>query len=210
MNRMTTMIDCAADTTSRLDCLKAAGVQTIARYYQYVNHPDLPSKKLSWREAALIAAAGLQIVPVWENGLPTTASYFSFTKGQADGLGALQQAFVVGQPRGTAIYFTVDGDLGPQDTAGVITDYFKGVADSIAGSYAVGVYGSGAVCEAILDADLASRAWLAGATGWRGSHGFARWSIKQGLETTMCGLTVDPNETDGDPGSFVPQAQATV
>lgn len=207
---MTTMIDCASDVTSHLDCLNAAGVTTIARYYCYVNHPDLPSKKLSWREAMAIAAAGFQIVAVWENGLPTTPSYFSFTKGQADGLGALQQAFVVGQPRGSALYFAVDGDIGPEDTASVVTQYFQGVADSLAGAYSVGVYGSGAVCQEILSFALAQYAWLAGAGGWRSSKTFTQWNIKQGIQMSMCGLTCDPNEINGDTGSFTPQAQATV
>lgn len=205
---MTTCIDVAGDTTSHLGCLKAAGITTVARYYCFTT--EIEGKKLSWREAMAIGAAGLKIVAVWESGSPTGASYFSFDKGRQDGLGALQQAFVVGQPKGTAIYFACDGDIGPEDTAGVVTDYFEGVAESIAGTYQVGVYGSGAVCQEILSQGLAKYAWLAGAGGWRGSKTFTQWNIKQGLQTTMCGLTVDPNDISGDCGSFVPQAQGVV
>lgn len=215
---MTTCIDVAADTSSHLDCLKAARVTTIARYYQYVNHPDLPSKKLSWREAVLIGASGLQIVAVWESGLPVNAAYFSFEKGRQDGLGALQQAFVVGQTKGSAIYWTVDYDAAPVDfmaavggySSGPIVSYFEGVAESLADTYQIGVYGSGAVCQEILSQGLAKYAWLAGASGWRGSKTFTQWNIKQGLQTSMCGLTVDPNEVNGECGSFVPQAQGVV
>jgi hypothetical protein len=57
--------------------------------------------------------------------------------------------------------------------------------------YAIGVYGSGATCSALLDRDLAIYTWLAESRGWLGFGSFNRWSIKQGLEVTIGGLEAD-------------------
>lgn len=203
---MISMIDVAADCSSHVGCLKTAGIQTLGRYYCFTT--QIPGKKLTWQEAQLIGAAGLQLVAIWESGAPTGPSYFSYDKGRQDGLGALQQAHVVGQPQNSAIFFTVDYDAASVDLAGPIADYFEGVQESLGSTYRVGVYGSGLTCKTIISAGLAHLGWLAGATGWADYGAFPNWVIRQGEQKSVCGLLCDPNETQGsDIGSFTPMVQ---
>jgi len=186
-------------TQSSIDCLKENGIQFVGRYYSRTT--KVSGKKLTQAEAQLISQNALEIVAVYEDG-PTSASYFSAARGTADANGAMQQAAAIGQPDGSAIYFTVDYDAAAGDISGVITAYFQAVRAAIGDKFAVGVYGSGATCTAILGAKLADFAWLAQSTGWTGFTDFSDWSIKQGPEKSVCGLNSDLDDAHGDFGSF--------
>ena len=80
--------------------------------------------------------------------------------------------------------------------------------------YRVGVYGSGAVCQAVLDAGLAELAWLSCSSGWSGYKNFlasGRWNLRQYTPRLVAGLDADPNDANpqrGDIGDFVPGAAA--
>jgi hypothetical protein len=152
------------------------------------------------------------LVLVYEDG-PTTSDYFSFGRGQADGTRAAQQASLVGAPAGTVLYFAVDYDASTTDIAGVITQYFNGVAGTLKSfaaasgvAYIAGVYGSGATCGAITAAGLAKCGWLAQSTGWSGHDTYSDWSIRQGMPTVIAGLSVDPDDAIGDFGVVLPAA----
>ena len=186
-------------TQQSIDCLKQSGISFVGRYYSRTT--KVAGKKLTQAEAQLISKNGLVIVAVYEDG-PTSAAYFSAARGTADANGALQQAAAIGQPEGSAIYFTVDYDAAQSDIAGCITAYFQAVRAAIDDKYAVGVYGSGATCTAIMGAKLADVAWLAQSTGWTGYTAFSGWAIKQGPEKSVCGLNSDLDDAHGDCGSF--------
>lgn len=188
----------ACDATA-IACLQNEGMSFVGRYYSRTTH--IAGKKLTQSEAALISGAGLQIVAVYEDG-PTSYSYFSADRGTADANGALEQAQAVGQPQGSTIYFTVDYDAAAAEIAGNIDAYFAAVAAALDGTYAVGVYGSGAVCAAITEAGYAQHAWLAQSTGWSGYSQFSDWAIKQGPEQSVCGLNSDSDTAHGDFGAF--------
>lgn len=187
---------CTADSIA---CLKQNGITFVGRYYSRTT--QIAGKKLTQAEARLLSNAGLEIVAVYEDG-PTSYSYFSAARGTADATGAMQQAAAVGQPEGSAIYFTVDYDAAQNEIDGNITAYFTAIDETIADAYAVGVYGSGATCEAIIAAGLAEYAWLAQSTGWTGYSEFTEWAIKQGPEKSVCGLNSDTDDAHGDFGSF--------
>jgi Rv2525c-like, glycoside hydrolase-like domain len=189
----------SACTAESIACLQGQGIAFVGRYYSRTTH--VAGKKLTADGAGLISAAGIQIVAVYEDG-PTSAAYFSDSRGTADAAGALQQAAAIGQPNGSAIYFTVDYDASAGDIAGNITAYFQAVVTAIGGAYTVGVYGSGAVCAAITGAGLAQLAWLAQSTGWDGFAQFTQWAIKQGPEVAVCGLNSDTDVAQGDFGGF--------
>jgi hypothetical protein len=203
-------IDASVDLTRFASSL-AANYNFAVRYYNIINH----SKNLTLAEANILNAAGLRIAVVWENGHPTRASYFSFEQGVHDGTSAYHYASVqIQQPADTPIYFAVDYDASPEDTAGVITEYFNGIQQAFntisrnSPVYVPGVYGSGLVCSTILNAGLAAFAWLAQSTGWRGSKTFQNYNIKQGKEITECvelgGVDADTDESPNDnEGSFV-------
>jgi len=180
-------------------CLQGKGIGFVGRYYSRMTH--IAGKVLSPAEAQLLSAANLTIVAVYEDG-PTSAAYFSAARGAADANGAMQQAAAVGQPAGSAIYFTVDYDAAPADIAGAISQYFAAVAATIGGKFQVGVYGSGAVCTAMLNAGSATLAWLAQSTGWTGHAQFNAWAIKQGPEQSVCGLNSDTDVARDDFGGF--------
>ena len=183
--------------------IKSANYDFVARYYAHRG-----PKRLSPDEAQLISAAGLKIVTVWEDA-PASTDYFSHARGVDDGTSAYHAAMLLGQPRGSAIYFAVDYDAPQGAIAGAITDYFRGVRDGFATiaagqdpAYRIGVYGSGATCHWLLSQGFATYAWLAQSTGWAGYGGFADWNIKQGLETEVLGIDVDPDEAKDDYGAF--------
>lgn len=188
----------SACTSSTTTCLQSGGYSFVARYYSRTT--KIAGKKLTLSEAQLITGAGLQLVTVYEDG-PTSYSYFSAERGAADAAGAVQQAEAIGQPAGSAIYFTVDYDASSSEIAGNITVYFQAIFDALL-NYEVGVYGSGAVCKAITEAGLAKYAWLAQSTGWSGYKNFTAWAIKQGPEQSVCGLNSDTDIAQGDFGSF--------
>ncbi|MEJ7811492.1 MAG: alkaline phosphatase family protein [Gemmatimonadaceae bacterium] len=198
-------VDLAGSSLSGLACLAAAGYEFVARYYNTNN----PKKNLTRQEAEAIGDAGLSVVAVWENGFPTKASYFTRDRGASDAQAAhAYAAETIAQPPGTAIYFAVDYDATAGDVSGPVTEYFRAIHDTFVAlttadaSYTIGVYGSGAVCVAMIGAGLARYGWLAQSTGWRGYKSFADWSIKQGKQQTVCGLTVDVDEGRGDYGAF--------
>lgn len=199
MGTIVTGVDAScACTSSSITCLLGEGISFVGRYYSRTT--QIEGKKLTQSEAALLSQAGLQIVAVYEDG-PTSYSYFSATRGTADAGGAIAQAEAIGQPKGTAIYFTVDYDAAASDISGNITAYFEAVAAALAGVYEVGVYGSGSVCAAITQAGYAKLAWLAQSTGWSGYSQFSTWAIKQGPEH-ICGLNSDSDVANGEFGSF--------
>jgi hypothetical protein len=188
----------SACTSSAIECLQSGGISFVGRYYSRTTH--IEGKKLTASEAQLISNAGLQLVTVYEDG-PTSYSYFSASRGSEDAAGAVAQAAAVGQPAGSAIYFTVDYDAADDEIAGNITAYFEAIAAALDG-YQAGVYGSGAVCTAIMNAGLATYAWLAQSTGWSGYSEFTGWAIKQGAEGSVCGLDSDTDTARGDFGAF--------
>ncbi|HTB89331.1 MAG TPA: DUF1906 domain-containing protein [Steroidobacteraceae bacterium] len=197
-------VDLSSDCTAQIDCLAQNGYSFVARYYASPNS----RKILSVEEARAISAAGLNIVAVWEDGRPTSITYFSYSEGVDDGTSAYNMAGKIGQPASTPIYFAVDYDASDEDVSGSINDYFRGVRDgfnTISGGapvHPIGAYGSGAVCSWLLARNMAAYAWLAQSRGWRGFNGFANWNIRQNAETSVCGLDVDTDDAVADYGGF--------
>lgn len=196
------------DTTANCGPLAAqigaANYDFVARYYAHGG-----AKRLTLAEAKSLSAQQIKIVAVWEDA-PKKASYFSRARGVNDGTTAYHFAMLIGQPARTPIYFAVDFDAATDAIAGAIADYFKGIADgfaTIAGNqapaYRVGVYGSGATCAWLLNHELVTYTWLAQSTGWRGYAQFNKWNIKQGAQTKMLGIAVDPDDAIDDYGGFL-------
>jgi hypothetical protein len=75
-----------------------------------------------------------------------------------------------------------------------------------------GVYGSGAVCEAVMAAQLADFPWLSCSLGWSGSPAYFssnRWVLRQHVPATIAGIDCDPDDANGDFGDFAPFAPAS-
>lgn len=188
---------CSAST---VECLRNSKIAFVCRYYSRTT--KIKGKRLTKAEAKRLSKGGLRIVTVYEDG-PTEYSYFSASRGTRDANGALRQAGVVGQPRGSAIYFAVDYDASPSEIRNNILAYFQAVNETMRKDFIVGVYGSGSVCAALLKAGLAQYAWLAQSTGWSGSKTFRNWTIKQEPAKRVCGLKADPDVAQEEFGGFV-------
>jgi hypothetical protein len=200
---MPTGIDVAGDVTEQLPQLKAAGISFVFQYYANPAQTRIPNKILTRERAQAISAAGLNVGAVYENGLPTTAEYFTTEQGRLDAADALANAARVGQRAG-AIYFAIDGDLSYDAVSSRLFNYFVGIRNTIPQDVRetplIGVYGSGLVCEKMTDWALASYSWLAGAKDWAGYDGFLpRATIVQGpLPKALLNIGLPESDSDGD------------
>jgi hypothetical protein len=199
---MATGIDAAIDVGPHIAECARAGVAFIGRYYR---NPGSRWAALSASEARLISSANVDIVAIFESA-STKAAYFSRLAGIRDASTAIHEAQLVGQPTTSAMYFAVDYDASPPDITGCITEYFQGIHAGLHAAnkdYQVGVYGSGLVCQAICDANLATYAWLAASRAWAGNQEFIDWHVRQSL-TRLPGITFDHDSDEGkeDYGGF--------
>jgi hypothetical protein len=183
--------------------LKGSHIDFVARYYR---DPASRWPPLSAEEARSISSAGLSLVAVWESH-SHKPDYFSYATGYYDALAAYRQAWTIGQPPDSAIYFAVDFNAQPADMESV-DHYFRGVYDGLrtaAGpgpGYRVGVYGSGTVCDYLKRLRLARYAWLSNSTAWSGYDSFADWDIRQSGRSPSLSFDQDANEARGEYGSF--------
>lgn len=195
-------IDSSANCAAAATCLKNAGYEFVARYYA-----NSGRKVLTAAEAQQLLHVGLQLVAIWEDGLPKTVGYFSYSKGVDDGTSAFHDAMRLGQPLNSPIYFAVDYDASPDHIAGSIADYFRGIADGFktigAGGpvHPIGVYGSGATCSWLLGRGAVRYSWLSQSRKWA-QHDFRGWNIKQGSKMSVCGIDIDPDDAVDDYGGF--------
>jgi hypothetical protein len=196
------IIDTNSRATPHLACLRQNGVDTIIRYY--CRRTSQSEKRLTPDEAAAIIRAGIKLAVVYQ-GAGNSAASFSQTNGTQDASHARDYAsHQIGQPRGSAIYFAVDYDATAGDVRSSIIPYFTAVRQAFATAsgepeYQIGVYGSGAVCQALLDARLVSLTWVSQSRGFRGTADFVasgRWNLKQGRESNLCGMSIDSNEAN--------------
>lgn len=197
---MASIIDVSTGCGTKGSALFAAGVKTVIRYYS--RDTTRPSKRLNKDEARSLVSAGLRLCIVHEGRFGDQASNFDRQCGLADGAYARSYgAGTIGQPAGSTIYFGVDFDATHAEIGSRVIPYFQGITDAFAKptgepSYVIGIYGSGASCQAVIDAGLAQRAWLAQSTGWSGHAAFlaaSRWTMNQQMPTTISGVDCDPN-----------------
>ena len=196
-------IDLPTDASDVLMELQQSRVDFVARYYR---EPESRWPALSASEARRLSSLGLKIVAVWESHSRDPA-HFSYSSGYDDALMAYQQARAIGQPAGSAIYFAVDFNARGQSLDGV-DDYFRGIAAGLAAAsgggatYAVGVYGSGVVCDTIKRARLARYSWLSGSFAWEGSTSYDDWDIMQGGPSPDLSFSQDSDTARADYGAF--------
>lgn len=194
------------------DCLAGAGKRFVIRYHSRTTQQ--PQKRISPKEAAELARAGLDIATVYQDNA-RDLSDFGFERGHLDGLSAQTYAGQIGQPSGSAIYFAVDTDFSAAEIRQSVLPYFQGVKagmDEGAGgvtALAIGVYGSGLTCQLVRDTHAQARyAWLAESTGWRGSATYVDWDIRQHVNRreNLCdlGTAWERCEARDDFGQFRP------
>ncbi|MDP4086188.1 MAG: LysM peptidoglycan-binding domain-containing protein [Bacillota bacterium] len=187
-------VDCSTKLNQSLAAgLKLNGIQYVGRYL------GNSWKTMSRAEAQSIINAGLKIVSIWETN-PTNAAFFTKEKGISDSKEASTYAKSIGQPEGSAIYFTVDYDAQPGDI-GAILDYFTGVREGLDKNYKVGVYGSYSVVESLHTSNSADFYWQT--SSWSRSNIAAFIQILQyQYNVTLAGVQVDYDHFTTDAGSW--------
>jgi hypothetical protein len=174
------------DTPTRLTSTLAsglvkAGISHVGRYL------DDNWKGINKAEADILKAAGLQIISIFEKK-PTKVSYFTAAQGKSDALEAYKFAQAIGQPTGTAIYFTVDYDAQPSDYDEILT-YFQAVKANLKG-YIVGAYGSYSVLNFLHSKGVAT--YYMQTLAWSGGKKCSFLNIYQyKCDTTLNGIDVD-------------------
>lgn len=204
---MTRIIDVNVDPTPHLGALKATGVETIIGYLDPVGPRN--AKSLTPPRVKAIAAAGLRVGLVSEGWGDFAHGAISAGAGERDGTFARKTAPALGAPNEACVYFAVDVDAGAAQLRKLVLPYFVAIKTALAARLKVGVYGSGDVCAAVLDAGLADHAWLACSMGWAGSRDFLiskRWALRQHLPTAVAGVPCDPDDAGGEFGDFIPFA----
>jgi hypothetical protein len=181
--------------------LQAMGYGAVIRYIS-PNTQSFPHKCLTTEEVRGLHSVGIKIGSVWESGFPIKASYFTAAQGAKDGMSAAATAKRLGQPQGSAIYFTVDYDATEADIEGPVHAYAVAFHDAVKGAgYLCGVYGSAMVIENLWRSGYAHYRWLAQSMGWSGSPNYHAADINQGPSTTVLGLDVDADTvTTSDAG----------
>jgi Domain of unknown function (DUF1906) len=196
-------IDLPTDASDVLSELKNSRLEFVARYYR---DPESRWPALSAREAQRLSSQGLKIVAVWESHSRKPA-HFSYSSGYNDATTAYREARAIGQPAGSAIYFAVDFNAQSQWLPAV-DEYFRGIAGGFAAAsggnpqYAVGVYGSGSVCDALKRAGLAQYSWLSNSIAWTGSIGYEDWNIRQSGVLPELSFNHDADEARNEYGGF--------
>ncbi|MEJ8546637.1 DUF1906 domain-containing protein [Brevibacillus borstelensis] len=186
-------IDCAVPLTAeKAKKMSEAGMRFVCRY---LVPASMAWKRLTRSEAEAITAAGMRIVSVFQRGTNDAAG--GAVNGTRDGKAAFQEAKLIGQPEGTAIYFAVDFDAQPKDYA-AIEAYLRAAAKELPGYY-VGVYGSYSVIEEMARRGACSHFWQTYAwSKGRLSHAANIYQYKNGQE--LAGHQVDLNDGLGNEG----------
>ncbi|HEY6012293.1 MAG TPA: glycoside hydrolase domain-containing protein [Nitrospirota bacterium] len=155
--------------------LSAQNVKVVVRFFARKPQPGLREKVMASdgnmidgvREPTILIRNGLSIVSLYQyrNNLPE-----KFQKGledtssakaevEADAKAALDQAKLVGQPEGSAIYFGVDFNV-TRATVNPVLEYFRAIGQSVGGHYAIGVYGNGFVNRILREEKLVAYNWI--------------------------------------------------
>ena len=206
---MATALDCTHDCSLKAAALRAAGYQTIIRYYSMSAW-----KRVGAAEARALTRAGLRLAVTYQDRQNQVAD-FSEPKGRLAGQNAFNYAqSVIMQPADSAIYFAVDFDPSQQEVTNNVIPFFNGVRAAMLAAnnntmpYRIGVYGSGRTCRMLLAANLAEFAWLSQSTGFAEYQAFlasGNWHLSQQMPATVLSLDCDPNETNpqhADIGAF--------
>src|SRR5689334_21992367 len=177
--------------------LAAQNVKVVVRFFARKPQPGLREKVMASegnmldgvREPSILIRNGLSIVSLYQyrNNLPE-----KFSKGledtgsakaevAADVKAALDQARLVGQPEGSAIYFGVDFNV-YRATIEPVLEYFRAIGRTVGSHYAIGVYGNGLVNRTLRQEKLVAYNWISASRSHEGTVDFynsGQWHLFQ-------------------------------
>lgn len=191
-NRPASASDMATQLNSSLcSALYSNGYRTVGRYL------TVTSKRYAPGELDAIFNAGLKTFPIMQEA-NTSAADFTETKGRDHGFQALRRLRQLGFKEGATVFFAVDFDATDAAITASVIPYFQGVKASLNSSrtpFAVGIYGTRNVCARVINAGLASEAFIASMSwGWSGNLGYSlppAWSYDQIKNTILTGTSME-------------------
>lgn len=211
------IFDTNHDVTPRLDQAKECGVTTIFRYLSPANPSG--EKVVKPAEAHAMAAAGIRLGLVCEDWGDFAHAAINAQTGTRDGAWCRKYAVTVGAPAGAAIYFAVDADANAEEIRDLVLPYFGRIEEVLQAPsdlplYRMGVYGSGAVCEAVQAEFPDVLTWLSCSLGWDDSRLFlarGTYTLFQKTPKRQFDIDTDPDLPNGqhvgvaaDIGDFMP------
>lgn len=193
---------------SQIGNLKTQGLKAAILYISPIN---LSGDKTAKKPAIdAIRAAGVDVGFVcegWGGSSNFVHHDINATSGTRDGSICAHWLDQLGAPDGTAVYAAVDNDAGPAQINQLCLPYFRAFRAALNAprvpsggkqtSYRLGVYGCGALLQALDDAKLVDFRWLSNAMGWSGSRAYrdgGKWDILQGLQSRVAGIDIDPDQ----------------
>jgi hypothetical protein len=212
------IIDTPNNAARCADKLAACGVKVVVRYFARKPQPGLREKVMASdgnmidgvREPTILIRHGIAIVSLYQyrnnlaqkftDGLEDTGS--AKAEALADAKAALEQARLVGQPEGSAIYFGVDfnasktaqlvrvrngngngnGARPGRDVVEAVLEYFRLIGRTVGQSYAIGVYGNGFINRLLREEKLVAYNWISASRAHDGTAEFynsGQWHLFQ-------------------------------
>lgn len=153
-------------------------------------------KRLTKEEVDNISATGLNIVSVYE----TSAGYMKGGASQAkqDAAEVKKELVTIGQPPGSAVYFTADFDVTTAYDLDCIERYLRQMTIELP-DYGIGIYGEFGVIEVMADRKACEHFWVTYA--WSGGKESKHANIYQYHNgATVAGIGCDLNESFGNEG----------
>lgn len=198
---MTNGFDCDVHLSGLLvQDAKAGGIVAIGRYLKNL----LPS------EVAYCKQYGMGLWLIYEGMGDAATMSGGYARGLSDGHIAARQANLIGAPTSVPIAAAVDFGAETADLSD-IDAYMSGFAVGIA-PRGLMVYGDGDVLTSHLPAG--TKAYVAGAGGWPGTHGFLAVNKSPALvqhpPATLFGIDTDPCDVNDMTVIWFPAGQAPV
>ena len=187
----------AVDTSEQLNSTKANtlkeyGYSIVGRYLSGTVGSGAAERPKNLTDSELVDLfnAGLDVFPIFQEGNPTTASYFTSSQGHQDAVKAWHAADSLGFNPGTVIYFAVDGDILGGDITGSVVPYFEAVSKVMTSAgYVVGIYATRNVAQNVISSGYAQYAFVSNMSyGYSGNMGFKmpnNWAFDQFTETSV-------------------------
>lgn len=200
------IIDTPKNAAKCADKLAACGIKVVVRYFARKPQPGLGEKIMAAdgnmidgvREPTILIRHGIAVVSLYQyrnnlaqkflDGLEDTGS--AKAEALADAKAALEQARLVGQPEGSAIYFGVDfnasrtaqfvrasngggsGARPGRDVVEAVLEYFRLINRTVGQSYAIGVYGNGFINRLLREEKLVAYNWISASRAHDGTAEF--------------------------------------
>lgn len=179
--------------------------------YKIVGRAINGSNALSLGELGHIAAAGLNIVPIYLSNMDINEDvYWNTQQGTEDAVNAAKLAAELGIPETATIYFTANYYNTQADLDYVVVPYFKGIEAQYTvdkTEYGIGIYGPRNACLATESAGYTDLSFVEDATNIKhGDNGYkmpSNWSFNQTGAGETDGLGYNEDTASGkDSGSL--------